>query len=115
MKAIVATKYGSPEGPKFKEFEKPVPKDNEVLMKIHAAAVGLSDRMTRKGYPYFWAEVAGVCRTPNVVLVKSLGADQVIDRCYPLEKTAEAFRYVEKGLKKRNVAITVAHITVGGD
>jgi len=49
MKAIVCTKYGPPDVLQLKEVEKPTPKHNEVLIKVHAAAVTVSDCFVRSG------------------------------------------------------------------
>ncbi len=48
MKAIVWTAYGSPEGLQLREVETPIPTDNEVRIKIHAATVTAGDCEMRR-------------------------------------------------------------------
>jgi NADPH:quinone reductase-like Zn-dependent oxidoreductase len=48
MKAILWTKYGPPDGLQLREIEKPSPKDNEVLIKIHAATAATPDSEFRR-------------------------------------------------------------------
>jgi len=47
MKAIVCAKYGPPDGLILKEVDKPIPKQDEVLIKIYATTVTFGDAMLR--------------------------------------------------------------------
>ena len=49
MKAVVYTKYGSPDVLRLREVEKPAPKDDEVLVSIHAASLNAADLDLLKG------------------------------------------------------------------
>jgi hypothetical protein len=74
MKAIVQTKYGSPDVLQLKEVEKPIPKDNEVLIRIYATAVTVQDYRNQSFTfpPLFWLPVRialGLIRPKNPILV----------------------------------------------
>jgi len=60
MKAIVCTKYGSPDVLQFREVEKPTPKDNEVLIKIFATTVNRTDCATLRAVPFFARFFTGI-------------------------------------------------------
>jgi 2-desacetyl-2-hydroxyethyl bacteriochlorophyllide A dehydrogenase len=67
MKAIVYTKYGSPDVLNLREVEKPAPKDHEVLVKVHAASANPADWHLIRGRPAFARLSMGLFKPKNTI------------------------------------------------
>jgi NADPH:quinone reductase-like Zn-dependent oxidoreductase len=67
MKAVIYTKYGSPDGLQLKEVEKPIPKDDEILVKVHAVSVNRSDWEGLLGKPLY-ARLDGLLKPSHQIL-----------------------------------------------
>src|SRR6266498_5555170 len=87
MKAIVYTKYGSPDVLQLKEVEKPTPGDDEVLVKVHAVSVNAADWHLMRGKP-FLARLQGGLRKPKN---PTLGSD-IAGRVEAVGKNATQFQ-----------------------
>ncbi len=68
MKAIIYTKYGPPDVVQLSDIEKPVPKDNEVLIKIHASTVNRTDCGFRSAEYFIVRFFAGLVYPKNKIL-----------------------------------------------
>ncbi len=71
MKAVIYNNYGSSEQLKFTEVNKPKPKEDEVLIKVHATAINAADMSLLSGKPFMIRMIAGLTKPKN----KILGAD----------------------------------------
>ena len=80
MKAVVYTKYGPPDVLEFKEVAKPVPKDNEVLVQVHASTVTPIDLRFRQGSNIIARMMSGLIKPKNNIL-GSEQAEGVKDGC----------------------------------
>ena len=94
MKAIVCTKYGPPDVLQLKEIEKPSPKDNEVLIRVHAATVTKGDCELRSlKLPLLWKLFVrigfGFRRPRKKILGQELAGE--------IESVGKAVRLFKKG------------------
>jgi NADPH:quinone reductase-like Zn-dependent oxidoreductase len=97
MRAVVHDRYGPPEVQRLEEVERPEPKEDEVLIKIHATTVTRTDCHMRAANPFLWRFIAGFRRPRKKILgiefageVEAVGAAvtelHVGDRVFGLQR-----------------------------
>jgi NADPH:quinone reductase-like Zn-dependent oxidoreductase len=95
MKAVLTDRYGPPEIQRLADVERPEPKQDEVLIRIHATTVNRTDCHLRAARPFLWRFIAGFRRPRKRILgmelagvVEEVGAAvtefQVGDRVFGL-------------------------------
>ncbi|NOU47163.1 MAG: NAD(P)-dependent alcohol dehydrogenase [Bacteroidales bacterium] len=89
MKAIVCPKYGLPEVLQHKEENKPIPKNNELLIRVCTVFVGIEDIMQRKGKPYFGRFFVGLTKPRKPILGTEF--------CGEIEEIGKDVRLFKKG------------------
>jgi NADPH:quinone reductase-like Zn-dependent oxidoreductase len=68
MKASIRRRYGSPDQIKIEDIKKPIPKDNEVLIKVHATTVNRTDCANLTAKPFLMRFVLGLFKPRKIVL-----------------------------------------------
>ena len=68
MKAIVLTRYGSPNDLELREIDTPVPADDQVLIKVYASAVNDWDWGLVRGKPLFMRAFGGVLKPTTQII-----------------------------------------------
>lgn len=66
MKCAIRRKYGSPNQIIFENIEKPIPKDNEVLIKVYATTVNRTDCVNLTARPFIMRFVLGIFRPKKI-------------------------------------------------
>jgi len=77
MRAVVHDSYGGPEVLRVEKVERPVPQDDEILVKVHATTVTRTDVAIRAAKPWLWRLFAGLLRPRRKILGLEFAGDVV--------------------------------------
>ena len=77
MKAVVQDRYGPPEVLRIEEVERPVPKDDELLIRVRASTVTQTDTHARRADLFLWRLVFGLRRPRSRTLGVELAGEVV--------------------------------------
>lgn len=75
MKAIVQDAYGSPDVLELRDVDKPVVKDDDVLVRVRAASVNPADWHYMRGVPYIMRPQSGLRRPKRTVLGNDIAGE----------------------------------------
>jgi NADPH:quinone reductase-like Zn-dependent oxidoreductase len=110
MKATIRRKYGSSNLIKIEKIEKPVPKDNEVLIKVYATTVNRTDCAILTAQPFIMRFVLGLFRPRKIILGTDFAGEVV-----SIGKNVKSFKVDDKvfgfndtGLESQSEYITSA-------
>jgi len=110
MKAAVHYEYGSPDVIQIREMEKPVPADNEVLVRVHAATVNRTDCAMLASDPWFMRFMTGLTK-PNKIISGTdfAGVIEAAGKDVKLFKTGDkVFGFDDNGLSSHAEYMTIS-------
>ncbi len=109
MKAIVYTQYGPPDVLQLKEVDKPVPRDDEVLIKVHATTVNRTDCATIRAKPFFMRIVTGLFKPKKHIPGTDLAGEvkAVGKRVSSLNIGDKVFGFDDEGLESQAQYMTI--------
>jgi len=100
MKAIVYTQYGPPDVLQLKEVEKPVPKENELLVRIRATTVNRTDTANLRAKPFIMRFYLGLFKPRNPIMGTEFAGDiEEVGKAVTSFKTGESiFGFDDSGI-----------------
>lgn len=112
MKAITRTTYGGAEVLQLKEIPKPIPKDNELLIRVHATTINRTDCGILTGKPYIIRAFTGLTKPRDLVP----GTD-FAGQVESIGKNVKSFKLGDRvwGLHDEGLASQAEYMTIRAD